>query len=291
MTVMAMTPGDTTPLRAISDADFALFRTLIYRDAGIHLSEAKKALLVGRLASRLRDLGVTSFRAYFKRVESDEAERHLMLERICTHETHFFREPQHFALLEQVLLPLVANDAAAGRRSRRVRVWSAGCSSGQEPYSLAMLLLAHLPPEDGWSHEILATDLSKRILERAEGGLWPIELAREIPERYLKRFMLRGHGSSESLMKAGPELRSIVHFQQCNLHEGSGWPKGEFDFIFCRNVLIYFDPRSKADAIDRLLDRLAPSGYFFVGHAESLNGLTGRVRSRMPTVYQLAGES
>jgi len=273
---------------ALSDTDFALFRKMIYRDAGIHLSDAKKSLLVGRLAARLCELGTMSFRAYYKRVQSDPEERRLMLERICTHETHFFREPQHFELLGKVICPIWTADAAANRRSGRVRVWSAGCSSGQEPYSIAMSLLTLLPANDGWRHEILATDLSKRVLQRAEAGVFPIDLASEIPRAYLERYMLRGSGNSEQLMKAGRELRSVVDFRPLNLHSDHGWPGGQFDLIFCRNVLIYFDAQSRAAAVNRLLDRLAPTGYLLVGHAESLQQMTSRVKTIMPTVYQLA---
>jgi chemotaxis protein methyltransferase CheR len=148
-----------------------------------------------------------------------------------------------------------------------------------------MSLRASLPD---FEVEILATDLSTKVLARAEAALWPIEKAKEIPEAYLKSFMLKGYGSQEGLMKAGPEIRAPVHFARLNLSHEAYPAIGQFDLIFCRNVLIYFDRDTKAKVIDRLLDRLHPQGHLFLGHAESLGGSTGRARAVLPTVYALA---
>jgi chemotaxis protein methyltransferase CheR len=273
--------------RSLSEKEFLGFQKLVYQEAGIWLSPAKQSLLVGRLSRRLRELGERSFFSYLGRVRGDEAERRRMLEALCTHETHFFREPQHFAFLEREVLPewRARGDTGSGQ-GRRVRVWSAGCSSGEEPFSLAMSLSHHLPPSEGWQLEILATDLSSRILDKARQALWPVEKAAEIPPAYLRAYMLRGVGSQEGKMKAGPELRERVRFQQLNLNDSTASPGPRFDLIFCRNVLIYFDAASKARAVERLLSSLAPQGYLFLGHAESLTGLTGRVITVKPTVYR-----
>jgi chemotaxis protein methyltransferase CheR len=269
-------------LRPLSESEFAAFQTLIHREAGIFLSEMKKALLVGRLGRRLRELGLTSFGAYRRLVEEDRAERVRMVDAICTNETHFFREPRQFEFLESRLLPGWRSSAESGKRQRVARVWSAACSTGEEPYSLAMHLLSHLP---GWEIEILATDLSTRVLDKARAGLFSIERSREIPERYLKRFMLRGVGSQEGKIKAGPEVQAVVRFQSLNLN-GETYPvQGTFDAIFCRNVLIYFKPETKSRVIERLLQHLAPAGHLFLGHAESATGLTVRVRSVGLNVY------
>ena len=274
----------------ISAKEFALFRDLIQRESGIFLSEAKKALVVGRLGRRLRELGLRSLAAYYRLlVEGDEQERTRMLDCICTNETHFFREPRQFEFLEQRVFPDWAARAAAGR-PRRIRAWSAACSTGEEPYSLAMTLLAHFPPSSGWTLEILASDLSTRALDQARAGLWSVDKAREIPERYLKAFMLRGTGAQEGVMKAGPEIRSLLRFQRVNLNQDRYPVQGPFDLVFCRNVLIYFDVASKARVVHRLLDELAPGGYLFLGHAESLTGLSDRGRSVGPTVYVRAHE-
>jgi chemotaxis protein methyltransferase CheR len=267
---------------AVSDADFALFQALIHREAGIFLAPIKKALLVGRLARRLRELGMRSWRAYYDQVVADGIERVRMLDAICTNETHFFREPRHFQFLEERVFPAWREQADAGRRPRRVRIWSAACSSGEEPFSLAMTLLAAFPM--GWELEVLASDLSTRVLEHAERAVWPLDKAAEIPEAHRKAFMLRGFGAQEGLMQAGPEIRAMVTFARVNL-VGDWPPAAPFDLVFCRNVLIYFDRAAKARVVERLLDRLDPRGYLFLGHAESLGGLTERARPVIPTVY------
>jgi chemotaxis protein methyltransferase CheR len=272
-----------TPLIAVSDRDFARFQALIREEAGIFLAPAKKALLQGRLARRIRDLGLSSFGAYHELVVRDEAERVWMLDAICTNETHFFREPRHFEYLARRVVPALCAEADAGRRVRQVRVWSAACSTGEEPYSLAMTLLGALPA--GWDVRILATDLSTKVLARAGDGLYSMDKAGEIPEPYLKAFMLRGHGAREGLMKAGPEIRAAVRFERMNL-AAAAWPAmGPFDLVFLRNVLIYFDRETKGRVVSRALASLAPGGQLFLGHAESLAGMMVPSRPVFPTVY------
>lgn len=277
-------------IRPITDREFSLFQELIYKEAGIYLSSVKKTLLMGRLTRRLRELDLHSFGAYYRFViEKGDEERIRLLDAVSTNETHFFREPAQFEFLEQRLLPEWLREAESGRRPRKIRVWSAGCSTGEEPYSLAMALLLHFPFHSGWRIEILATDLSTRALERARSAIWPIEKIKEIPPRFLQPFMLRGTGGQEGKIKAGPEIRSLIRFERLNLNEAA-YPVSEtFDLIFCRNVLIYFDGESKRRVIDRLLRLLSPAGYLFIGHAESLTGLSDRVRSVLPTVYVKGG--
>jgi chemotaxis protein methyltransferase CheR len=269
-------------IRPISEREFALFQTLILNEAGIYLAPAKKALLVGRLTKRLRALGLQSFGAYYERiVEQDDREERLeMLDCISTNETHFFREPRQFEFLERVVVPRWKQQGL-----RTMRIWSAGCSTGEEPYSLAMLLLHHFPPGGGRQIEILATDLSTRVLAKAEAAVWPIDKASEIPISYRRAFMLRGTGSQEGRMKAAPEIREIVRFERLNLNEDPYPVRGPFHLIFCRNVLIYFQMETKLKVIHRLLDVLAPDGLLFLGHAESLNAVTDRVATVVPTVY------
>jgi chemotaxis protein methyltransferase CheR len=262
---------------------FRRFQCLILGESGIRLADAKKALLTGRLSRRLRALGLTSFAEYLKRVEADEPERVRMLDLIATNETRFFRESRQFELLDSDVLPTWGAEAIAGKRPRRLRAWSAGCSTGEEPYSLAMLLLSHFPRD--WDLEIFATDLSTRALEGARAAIWPISKSNEIPPEFLRNFMLRGTGPEDGKMKAGPEVRAIVRFERVNLNDARYEARGPFDLIFCRNVLIYFDSEGKRRVIERLLSHLEPAGYFFVGHAESLNGITDRVRPVMPSVY------
>ena len=285
-----VTTGEPPPL-AIADVrppgadEFRLFQRLIYREAGIFLGPSKKELLFARLRRRLRARGTRSFLAYYRLVKRELEERTRMLDCISTQETQFFRQPRQFKFLEQRVLADLR--AAAGRRSRSLRLWSAGCATGQEPYSLAMTLLYHLP---GWRLDVLATDLSTRALEQAQAAVWPIDKAAEIPLTYRKRFMLRGIRGQAGTMKAGPEIRSMVRFARLNLHHEIHPRLGLFDLIFCRNVLIYFNAESRARAVRRLLRHLAPGGVLFLGHAESLSSLSTEVRSVGPNAYVRAVE-
>ncbi len=274
-------------IRPLTDREFKLFQSLIHREAGIYLSEVKKALLVGRLSRRIRELGLDSFEAYYRHVVEGQnpTERVELINNICTHETQFFREPRQFEFLEQTLAPQWRAEAEAGTRPKQIRAWSAACSSGEEPVSMAMSLLYHFPASAGWSVEVLATDISTRVLDKARAATWPIERAGQIPPAYLKRFMLRGTGEQQTKMRAGPEIRSVVRFQQLNLQADSYAVGDGFDLIFCRNVLIYFNAASKEHVVSRLLGRLAESGLLFLGHAESLTGMRDQPRAVIPTVY------
>ncbi|MES2919046.1 MAG: CheR family methyltransferase [Pseudomonadota bacterium] len=290
---MSLPPVSVTPLpapvAAISDREFQDFQALIYREAGIHLSSIKKALLTGRLARRMRELHMQRFKDYFNFVTADRSGNELviLLDAITTNETHFFREGRQFEYLEGTVYPEWQRAAQAGQRQRRLRFWSAACSTGEEPYSLAMSLLTHFPAEQGWSLDILASDLSTRVLERARAGVWPLKRADDIPRDLLRRYMLRGAGLQEGTMKAGAEVRAPLEFQRINLNDEAYPVRGGLDAIFCRNVLIYFDNASRARVINRLLDLLAPEGLLFLGHAESLTGLNDRVRALAPAIYGL----
>lgn len=279
-----VTPG----IKPITDAEFRLFRDLIYGHAGIHLADVKKALLTGRLSRHLRQLGLTSFRQYYDHVVADKSGQEMiaLLDAIATNETHFFREPKQFEYLQNVLVPEWQAQADRGNRRKAIRIWSAACSSGEEPYSLAMQLLYAFPPESGWSIEIVATDISTRILERARAGIWPINRADTIPSHLLKRFMLRGTGSQQGNMKAGKEVRQVIQFGRLNLHDASYPLSGAFDAVFCRNVLIYFDQQSRAAALNRMTALLVPGGHLFLGHAESLTGMNLPMKSVAPAVYR-----
>lgn len=274
----------------ISDRDFELFRKLIYREAGIHLPPSKKQLLTRRLGRRLEALELSSFADYYRRVSSAGAgaERVAMLNCVATNETRFFREARQFELLASEIIPRWRAAAEGGRRPKRVRAWSAACSTGQEAYTLAMVLLHELPPSAGWRVEVLASDISTEVLEVARAAVWPIEQVGDIPERFLKRFMLRGKGTNAGSIKAAPEVRAVVDCRRLNLHRDCSPEIGIFDLILCRNVLIYFDRESRAGALTRLLDHLAPDGYIFGGHAESLSSITGELVAVAPTVYRRA---
>jgi len=268
-----------------TDAEFARFRTLIERETGIHLSEAKRALLTARLIHRIRELGLASFGAYLHHVlDDDPAETVQMLDRITTNETHFFREPHHFELIAERAVPALLAEAAAGRRPRRLHAWSAGCSSGEEPYSLAMVLRSALSP--GWDVSILATDLSTRALARARAAVYTLERASDIPMPMRQAFLLRGVGGQEGNVKIVPELRALIRFDRLNLISDDYRVAPPLDLILCRNVLIYFRAEVRERVVARLIDRLAPGGLLLLGHAESLPATPLPVRMVIPTVYQ-----
>ena len=275
-------PAQCRPIAPIADREFNRIRDMVMQESGVHLSNLKRELVMARLSRRIRILGVPGFREYLQVVVGDPAERTEMLDRILTNETKFFREPRQFEYLERTIIPRWLDDARNGARPRSVRVWSAGCSTGQEPASLAMTLLAGLPQ---WNIEILASDLSTRALAQAASGLFPIEKAQEIPEELRRRFMLKGIHGQAGRMRAGEEIRSIVRFRKINLNHVLP-DCGLFDAILCRNVLIYFDPESRRRTIDRLMQRLHPGGYFFLGHSESLINSSQRLRSVAPSVYR-----
>jgi chemotaxis protein methyltransferase CheR len=271
---------------SLSDGDFRRFQDIIYRTAGIHLSHNKRAMLAARLSKRLHALKIVEYADYLARVESNEDEMAVMLDCVATNETRFFREQKQFDFLQTGLIPRWKAAAESGLRPRTLRVWSAGCSTGEEPYSLAMALLAGFTGGPEWDVSIVASDLSVRALDAAVAGVWSVEKAAGIPEPLLKRFMLRGRGSQQGKMKAGQEIRSAIRFFRMNLNDDD-YPFGSgFDLILCRNVLIYFDSDSRRRVIDRFVDRLAPGAFFFIGHAETLHGVTTRVRCLAPTIYQ-----
>jgi chemotaxis protein methyltransferase CheR len=270
----------------LSDDLFAEFRDMIYREAGIALTDGKKQLFVSRMAGRLRELKLASFDEYYRLVRDASAtdERGKMLDRICTNETQFFRDPRQFQYLNDELFPRLEAEATA-RGSRRIRAWSAACSTGEEPYSLAMAMLNRFPPHAGWRIEIVATDLSTKVLNSARAGLWPIDKSADIPEHYRKAYMLRGTGSQLGKMKAGGEIRSVITFSRLNLNDPPYPVDGVFDFIFCRNVLIYFDLESKKRVVERLLDHLVQNGCLFLGYAETTSTISDRLHSVGPNVY------
>ena len=273
-------------IRPLSDIEFEMFQGFIYREAGIFLSEAKKALVTGRLSRRIRDLGLADFSAYFDRVNASADECVRMLDSICTNETRFFREPKQFDFLDQNVLPEWKLLGNSGAIPKKIRAWSAACSTGEEPYSIAMLLAAHFPREDGWQVNILATDLSTKVLKIAGEGMWPQDRAHDIPESYLKAFMFRGVGPETGRIRVHPKLESMIEFRKLNLNDDDYGLTGAFDLIFCRNVLIYFNRESKTAVLNRLIRHLSPAGLLFLGHAESLHGGVHAVKHAGPTCYR-----
>lgn len=278
--------GPDPAIPPMTDLEYERFRTYIYEHSGIQLGPAKKELLAARLARRLRDLELSSYGEYFRRlVQGDKGEEISLFDAVSTNETHFFREPQHFEFLRDVVFPRWDRMAAAGLRPRRIRMWSAACATGQEVYSLAMVTEDRFPAAAGWDVEILASDLSVRALEAARAGVWSLDQKHEIPEKFLKAYMLKGVAGQRGRMKAAPSIRALLRFARVNLNNEVYPVGGPFDVIFCRNVLIYFDAEAKARVVDRLMGYLAPGGYLVLGQVESATGLTNRLRAVGPTIY------
>jgi chemotaxis protein methyltransferase CheR len=271
----------------VTDGEFALLKDLIHRESGIHLGPGKDSLLVARLGGRLRELGLPSFMAYYERIMGGDAhELLLMLDRIVTNETQFFRERHQFEFLETSVFPEWRGQGEKGTRPKRVTAWSAACSTGEEAYSLAMSLLWHFPRKDGWSVEVLGTDLSTRALEAARTAEWPIAAAKVIPARYLTRYTLRGIRSQIGRMRAGEELCSAVRFERVNLNTDPLPITTTFDLVFARNVLIYFDRPGREAALRRLSGRLASEGYLLLGHAEGPGEALGHLETVRATIYR-----
>ena len=267
----------TAPLAALSDADFLRIQAFMYRHAGINLSPAKKALVSGRLQKRLRQRGLNGYGEYFRLVESgrEPAETQVAVDLLTTNETYFFRELKHFEFLRDKVLPRL-------EPGRPCRVWSAACSSGEEPYSIAMLLADRLGSRP-W--EVLASDISSRVLATARTGHYPMSRGELIPKPYYSRFCLKGVGRQEGTFLVDKTLRARVRFFTANLNQAL--PKlGEFDVIFLRNVMIYFDAATKLEVVRRLTPLLTVGGYLFTGHSESLHGMDIDLKQVQPAIYR-----
>ncbi len=281
------------PYLSVSPALFQKFQKLIYAETGIWLGCSKTALLCGRLFRRLRALEITSLKTYYECVSQpgQHEERARMIDAITTNETRFFRESRQFEFLVQKVFSCWQAEAGRGLRPKRVRIWSAGCSSGEEPYTLAMLLARHLPADQGWDARILATDISNRVLEKARNGIYPIARSSELPKDLLHSFMLRGKAEREGEMKVKVEIQQMIDFRHLNLNDKPNLIEGPFDAIFCRNVLIYFDAASKQRVVENLVQHLIANGLLFVGHAENLASMTTQLRSLEPTIYTKATDT
>jgi len=248
----------------LSPEAFDAVSDLFHKVSGIRLTEAKRALVTGRLSKLAQAFGAASLDAYIEALVDGAAPDEMVkvIDKLTTNETYFFREPQHFDYLASRL---------AERRAARgeLRVWSAASSSGEEAYSLAMLLADKLGP-GGW--QVIGTDLSTAMVETARRALYPMDRVRHMPQEYLRRFCLKGQGEFEGHLLISRDLRARVRFECANLTQPL--PQiGEFDLIFLRNVLIYFDPAGKVDIVRRVLTRLRPDGLLFTGHAESLGNM------------------
>lgn len=266
----------------ISDAEFRKAADLVKSLAGIHLTDGKRELVSARLAKRLRALGLSTLNDYLDVVKEDKTQDELvmMLDALTTNLTSFWRESDHFDFVVEQLLPKFE-----ARSQNEIRIWSAGCSTGEEPYGLAMLMLGNMKNAQNSKLKILATDLSTRVLETAKRGKYGEERVKNIPPDLRNKFVTKESGPHGAIYSINPNVRSTITFGRLNLMES--WPmKGPFDMIFCRNVMIYFDKPTQKQLVERFGQLLRSGGTLFVGHSESLAGVQHSFRYLRPTIYE-----
>lgn len=267
----------------LSNEDFIAIQQLVLARSGIALADSKKTMVSRRLRGRLKALGLSAFSEYRKRLDEDAAEVTACLNAISTNLTAFFRMNRHFELLQAELLP---NLLRRNRDRRRLRIWSAGCSSGQEAYSIAMVVCEALERCPAWDARVLGTDLNSEAIELAREGIYREDALEGVSVERLHRFFYRGRGARKGWVRVGEALSRVTTFHVLNLMDG--WPmRQRFDVIFCRNVIIYLEPDARASLIERFANVLEPEGYLILGHSESLYYNTNRFKWLGDTVFQL----
>jgi len=271
----------------LTDQEYKEIAGFVHKTAGINLLDGKKELMRTRLSKRIRALKFNNFRAYFKHVMSDQTGEEIvfLLDALATNLTSFFREPQHFQFMAKQYLPELEKRRKA-QNSRKLRIWSAACSSGEEPYTIAMVVLDKNPYfGQGGDFKILGTDISTKVLAMAKQGLYGPERVKDIPAQMLqKHFTKIETDRGEKMYKVTAQLRSTIAFQRFNLMDPLPF-KGPLDLIFCRNVMIYFDKETIASLVDKYYKILAPGGYLFIGHSESLSGFKHPFKYVAPCIY------
>jgi chemotaxis protein methyltransferase CheR len=270
----------------LCNADFERLRELIYAEAGINLSADKKTMLEIRLKRRMRSLNVASLADYCERVfgpEGIENELVHLIDVVTTNKTDFFREAGHFEYLESKALPDLAARNGANRTSL---VWSAGCSTGEEPYTLAMVLNEHAQTCPGFRFSILATDISTEVLAKARMGIFRSELVSPVPRPLQRKYFMRSRDPASQMLRVVPELRALIDFRRLNFMDADFDLPQPPEIIFCRNVIIYFDRPTQERLLKKLTRQLAPGGYFFAGHSESLQGMDLPLIPVAPSAYR-----
>ena len=264
--------------------DFDFLRKVSNSRTGIVVSDDKFDMFYSRLSRRVRLLGLKDFSEYCDLISNEKEEREVLelVNALTTNLTAFFRENHHFEYLTHTLVPEFLQ---RNRESRRLRIWSAGCSTGEEPYSLSIALRESLPETGGWDVRILATDIDSAVLAKAADAIYPIERVAGVEQGRLRRWFQRGRGARSGMVRLKPEIKSLIEFHQLNLIQE--WAMSEpMDAIFCRNVMIYFDKKTKAKLVERYANTLCDGGYLFIGHSESLFNLTDCFELIGNTVYR-----
>ncbi|MGE0189063.1 MAG: protein-glutamate O-methyltransferase CheR [Steroidobacteraceae bacterium] len=267
----------------LGDQEFDFIRTVVEKNAGIVLNSTKRQLVQGRLARRIRDLGLQSFGEYCELVRNGGPEELIeLINSITTNVTAFFRESHHFDVLKTLMLPesIIRNE-----KTRRLRIWSAGCSSGEEPYSIAMTAADFMAKLRDWDFKILATDIDSEILETAAQGIYSADRSRGLSAERQQRFFSMGTGEYAGQVRVKPALQAMIAFRTLNLMHK--WPmQGPFDVIFCRNVMIYFDQSTREKLLERYAQLLADGGYLCLGHSESIQMQCTQFKLVGNTIYR-----
>ncbi|HEX4312207.1 MAG TPA: CheR family methyltransferase [Acidobacteriaceae bacterium] len=269
----------------LSGRDFSRLCAFIYSEAGIRLSTEKKTMLEGRLRRRLRELEIASYKQYCDYLFADEGRKQELtsfIDVVTTNKTDFFREPKHFDYLTETALP----DIAARSAGQSVLVWSAGCSSGEEPYTLAMVLSDYAETHPGFRFRILATDISTRVLEKAQLGIYTADSVEPVPPPLRRKYLMRSRERDADRVRIVPELRRLIEFRRLNFMEADYGVAEKVDAIFCRNVIIYFDRPTQQMILGRLAHYLNPGGFLFVGHSETLHDMNLPLEPLGPALYR-----
>ena len=272
-------------VRSMADGEFSLLSEYIESSCGIKMPSSKKTMLESRLQKRLRSLGMHSFKEYCDYLFSTEgSKRELthMLDAVTTNKTDFFREPAHFDCLTNRALPELYHRGAG----KKLTVWSAGCSSGEEPYTLAMVMSEFARGYAGFGFSILATDICTRALEKASLGIYEEERVAPIPLELKRKYLLRSRDKNKGIVRMAPEMRALVKFRRLNFMDDDFGIKEPLHIIFCRNVIIYFDRPTQEKLLNKFCRHLAPGGYLFLGHSETLNGLDVPLVQKESTIYR-----
>lgn len=269
----------------LGDAEFEFIRLVVSENAGIVLGPNKRQLVQGRLARRLRELQLPSYEAYCEHVRNSGPEELVgLINALTTNVTSFFRENHHFEALANYMLPEAFRRNA---QSRRIRIWSAGCSSGEEPYCIAMIAREAMPPGK-WDLKILATDIDSDMVATAQRGVYSLDRLANVPTERLRKHFRKGVGPHAGSAKVNPEVAQLISFRTLNLM--NPWPmSGQFDVVFCRNVMIYFDQPTRERLVARFGEILVPDGYLCLGHSESIYGAHGPFRLVGKTIYRRTG--
>lgn len=278
-----------TPKNKITDQDYSFIRDLIYRETRINLGDSKRELVSARLGKRLRAHSLGSYTEYCKMLQADSSSGELyhLIDAISTNHTFFFREINHFNFLNSQILP----EFAAGHlgNPRELKIWSCACSTGEEPYSVAIALDQFFSRNNGTNWSIQCSDISNRVLDFASKGIYDRDRLKNVKADWLKQYFQKGEKQMDGYYRVRPELARKIRYQRLNLFAPKYPWNEKFQVIFCRNVMIYFDRQTQQELVSRLAQYLVPGGYLLIGHAESLAGIKHPYLSIKPAIYQLPG--